>query len=77
MPRKYVSVAIKKYKDPNTETIIDPNTETIIKAIKDLNDGMSFRKCSEKNNLSVTTLHRHFKAGSTMKKEGDLSLIHI
>ena len=64
MPRKYASVAIKKYKDPNTETII--------KDIEDLNNGMSFRNCSEKHNLSVTTstLHRHFKTGSTLKKRG-------
>lgn len=67
MPRKYTSVATKKKKD------IDP--ETLKKALNDLKTGLSLRKCSEKHNVALTTLHRHVKSGSNLKKRGGQTVL--
>lgn len=67
MPRKYISVLKKKKKD------FDP--ETIKKALDDLNNGLSLRKCAEKHNMAVTTLHRHVKTGGALKKRGGQTVL--
>lgn len=63
MPRKYIPVGLQKKSAPNATDIE--------KALEELKNGTykSLRKCAEKYNLSLTTLHRHLKLGNNVKKK--------
>lgn len=67
MPRKYVNVLTTKGKQVDSETIK--------LAIEDIEAGLSLRKSAGKHKISVTTLHRHVKCGSKLKKRGGQTVL--
>lgn len=65
MPRNYASIRKKS----------TPNPSDMEKALEEVKNGKSLRKCAEKYSLSVTTLHRHLKLGSQLRKRGGQTVL--
>lgn len=67
MPRTYKCVAVgTKYKQYSSDILM--------RAIGELRNGLSYRKCSEKYGIPTTVLHRHSKNIQVKKKGGQTSL---
>ncbi|XP_063232409.1 uncharacterized protein LOC134536584 [Bacillus rossius redtenbacheri] len=67
MPRKYQPVTERKHAD------CPPHILKL--AVTHIQNGLSYRKCSQKYNIPTTVLHRHVKKGDKIKKKGGQTVL--
>lgn len=67
MPRRYQPVTVGK------QAFCPPYILKL--AVKDINNGLSYRKCSKKYNIPTTVLHRHVHKGDKVKKKGGQTVL--